>query len=743
MNNLVVQLLLKTGTFSTDLKTAKGQVQNFQKGCQDAGKSLNAFGSAMGINVGALAKFGGAIGAAALAGKELKAIIDSSQTSADAFQGAIAGCKGVLDTFNTAIATADFSAFANGLWDVYDSAKAVQDALDQLANTQIAYDFKSKENMTKFQEAYNVFKDPQSTAQMKEDAKKQMQEAVDAQFAFANNYSSSLYKTYVAQVVNQAGSANLSALNVTRAQFERAMNIDLGLEGDPQKARDKINSEYQHYLSLLDEYRNDWWDRNINGYGEYRNITGVEKIKKQYADVIAIHAMLELMADDELKGVAQLIGGMEDAKQQALSMEKTMNRVINGSDRPTTTRPRTTKKEELPVDEGSLTYWQKILQEETQYRDALVKDTEEWKEHNAKVEEAKAKIEEINGKIEKTSSAMEGSLTWYKQILSEATKLRDETEYGTEAWNKYNEKVKFATQMISLLESNYKLDEALAVDPPTIESLQTVLSILQQMRNQAAIDSDEFKELSEWIDKLQKKLQSLNGTNITKSVGKNDSFSKITSSISTLTSGLYTLSDAFMKISGDAEGTENEFKKFLDVVQTGVSVFQAMASIIQTVNSLQELFGATALTSAGQKVAADTMSAESTAAAAGTEVAANTAVAVSGAASSQASIPIVGPALAVAAAAAVLAAIIAAISSSQKIQKFANGGIVGGSSFTGDRVTANVNSGEMILNRTQQANLFRMANGSGVQGNQVEFHISGTDLVGVLNNNNRKNRLTR
>lgn len=137
------------------------------------------------------------------------------------------------------------------------------------------------------------------------------------------------------------------------------------------------------------------------------------------------------------------------------------------------------------------------------------------------------------------------------------------------------------------------------------------------------------------------------------------------------------------------------------------------------------------------------MSAESTAAAAGTEVAANTAVAVSGAASSQASIPIVGPALAIAAAAAVLAAIIAAISSSQKIQKFANGGIVGGSSFTGDRVTANVNSGEMILNRTQQANLFRMANGSGVQGNQVEFHISGTDLVGVLNNNNRKNRLVR
>ena len=128
-------------------------------------------------------------------------------------------------------------------------------------------------------------------------------------------------------------------------------------------------------------------------------------------------------------------------------------------------------------------------------------------------------------------------------------------------------------------------------------------------------------------------------------------------------------------------------------------------------------------------------------AAAAEEVAANTAVAASGAAASQAAIPGAGPVLAVAAIAAIIAAIASAVSSSSKM-KFANGGIVGGSSFTGDRITAQVNSGEMILNRAQQANLFRLANGGGA-GGQVEFHISGTDLVGVLNNYNRKNRITR
>lgn len=47
---------------------------------------------------------------------------------------------------------------------------------------------------------------------------------------------------------------------------------------------------------------------------------------------------------------------------------------------------------------------------------------------------------------------------------------------------------------------------------------------------------------------------------------------------------------------------------------------------------------------------------------------------------------------------------------------FQDGGIVGGGQFSGDNVIARVNSGEMILNRQQQAQLFNLANGTGGSG---------------------------
>jgi hypothetical protein len=59
---------------------------------------------------------------------------------------------------------------------------------------------------------------------------------------------------------------------------------------------------------------------------------------------------------------------------------------------------------------------------------------------------------------------------------------------------------------------------------------------------------------------------------------------------------------------------------------------------------------------------------------------------------------------------------------------YANGGIIPGTSTSGDRLQANVNSGEMILNQKQQANLFKQANSAGA-GGSVTINNYGNDNV--------------
>ena len=73
-----------------------------------------------------------------------------------------------------------------------------------------------------------------------------------------------------------------------------------------------------------------------------------------------------------------------------------------------------------------------------------------------------------------------------------------------------------------------------------------------------------------------------------------------------------------------------------------------------------------------------------------------------------------GPWAWIAFAATGLAELTAIISSIHGATGYATGGIVGGSSFSGDRIPVRVNSGEMILTRWQQQRLFDIANGGSV-----------------------------
>lgn len=92
--------------------------------------------------------------------------------------------------------------------------------------------------------------------------------------------------------------------------------------------------------------------------------------------------------------------------------------------------------------------------------------------------------------------------------------------------------------------------------------------------------------------------------------------------------------------------------------------------------------------------------------------------------------------------AAIAASVAEVIALFASFPKFAEGGIFQGNSSIGDFNVARVNSGEMILNGSQQKRLFGILNGTALQGpintGDVTFRISGNDLVGTLNNYNTK-----
>lgn len=66
------------------------------------------------------------------------------------------------------------------------------------------------------------------------------------------------------------------------------------------------------------------------------------------------------------------------------------------------------------------------------------------------------------------------------------------------------------------------------------------------------------------------------------------------------------------------------------------------------------------------------------------------------------------------------------------LPKFANGGIIGGSSYYGDKLLARVNSGEMILNKDQQKSLYQETSGSNI--NITSMKVRGSDIYLSLKN---------
>lgn len=222
---------------------------------------------------------------------------------------------------------------------------------------------------------------------------------------------------------------------------------------------------------------------------------------------------------------------------------------------------------------------------------------------------------------------------------------------------------------------------------------------------------------------------------------------------------LYNIYKDFAEVFGAEIDPEGNFQKILTVFGALFETFETVYSVIESIQKLQEVgaaleearnnkkmlaleeqIGLTAALGAAEVSAAETATAALVGQTAAQKALAGAQLTAAGAAAAKNAMELPYP-YNLAALAENIAAVMGGVASVKALQAFANGGIVGGNTKTGDKQLIRANSGEMVLTKSQQGTLFNMLNGkAGLGGGQVEFKIHGSDLVGTLKNYGQKIR---
>lgn len=251
---------------------------------------------------------------------------------------------------------------------------------------------------------------------------------------------------------------------------------------------------------------------------------------------------------------------------------------------------------------------------------------------------------------------------------------------------------------------------------PIIQTLGMYDRQLQQLQQQRlnasreqlpAIDAEiaRVKRLRDEFEGVTEEVQELTATPMPKFSDAWGGIKGIGNSIRDITNALTESEDAWTTITGLIDGFIGLFQSFEQVVE-----------LINAVSAATETMAATKTAASSQVAAANSL-----------EATTNTAVAATGAASAMANIPWVGPSLALAAVAAVLASLMS-------LPKFASGGLVYGPTLGLMGEYGGASSNPEVI-----APLSRLQAILGVGGGgrtQVEFHIKGRELVGILNKQN-------
>lgn len=370
------------------------------------------------------------------------------------------------------------------------------------------------------------------------------------------------------------------------------------------------------------------------------------------------------------------------------------------------------------------------------------------------LEETKKEIEEkfkevaITGKGFK-SDAQQGSVQWSRDKVSYFRQMMD-IEVDDDRYQYWLKRYKEEKKNLEALEIKVEtdLDET---NKGSLEWLSKKKQKYQAILETSVAGSPEWKNALDNINKLTKEE---NKIQLAIEVSGMDTLERTFK----MFEGFHAIDNivgSFESLTSAIDENKNAWEIFMAAISTVESVMSAINTVTEIANMLS-VFGAGAKIAEASASGAATTATTTQAAAEGAAIAPATAATIANKAlessyldlasamifAAHASIPFAGVGIASGFIANMLAIQAATKATTMAMMSFADGGIVGGSSYSGDRLLARVNSHEMILNDRQQRNLFNLLDigvmpQRGGTNVQVTGVIRGTDLLLVQKNTNK------
>lgn len=478
--------------------------------------------------------------------------------------------------------------------------------------------------------------------------------------------------------------------------------------------------------------------------------------------------------DNQIEQVGSLI---DDTKKQMAQIGKQSGWITptptTATNTPTTTPTTSTTPTTPDPLEGSIDYYEKEIAELRKKISATAnEDVATAMQTELEQKEAELKQLKIRIGIEKPEPTE--AKTTLQQLQNELQAAQQDFDNAVSV----EAKVKARTKVVALQEqidtaTKGKLSISASVEPSYIvqgsiddirqsyQNAQSRASRIQQDYEIGLIGKDEalrqIEELNEQIAQMCMSLKPVKIEIDTKS------FDKIMAGIRQGWGDIQGIGSGIVGMTEALDGNKSAWERISGVINSTLQIAEGISGIVKLIDMLT--------TSTEAETAATAVNTAITAANTGvsaTNTATKSGEAVANATASGAKLPFPANLVAIAAGVAAVVGALGMISGA-----FADGGIVGGSSWQGDKLMARVNSGEMILNGAQQSRLFAIANGASVYGaasgfgrglvegvkvgpeierlravvvkdenrlGGISLRLRGSDLVGVIANETRGNR---